>query len=148
MRPHHSAEKLSPIPYLRDWENGAGGWDKERKPAIMPWSQVSESQQDEERRKKRKAPMSLTLLCTPYYTLADRRDLYPCRHRATRRRKPRSAASYPPSRHPNEGGGGSWAATLATSQAGTTGVRSSGREGCIHCYINCFPKIQLLVHHG
>lgn len=65
----------------------------------------------------------------PYYVMrwqiADTRDLHPYCRRATRRRKPCPAASHTPSRQPNSGRGGKWAATLATSRAGTILARLS-----------------------
>lgn len=50
--------------------------------------------------------------------------------RRTRRRKSRSAASHTPSRHPNQGRGGNWAATLATSQVGTKGEKWARTNFC------------------
>ena len=85
---------------------------KDKKPAktYVP----TESQRDEEEKgkgKEEKVRMSLTLLRTPRYALADRRSIAPLTPAAV---KPRSVASHSPPR-----GGGNWAATLATSQAGT-----------------------------
>lgn len=59
--------------------------------------------------------MSLTLLCTPYYALADRSLVAPTPAVV----QLPATARHTPSRHLNPGGGGKWAAILATSQAST-----------------------------
>ena len=65
------------LPYLCDWEYGAGGWEKEENACqnACENAYVPESQQDEEKKGKRgKVRMRLTLLCTctPYYICAVR----------------------------------------------------------------------------
>ena len=87
------------LPYLCDWEYGAGGREKKRKPAEMP--NVPEPQQDEEKRiKGEKVRMSPTLLCTPYYALVDRRSLEISTLLPSSHQPPRATL------YPNPGGGG------------------------------------------
>ncbi len=49
-------QKEEALPYLCDWEYGAGGWEKEEKSCQNAY--VPESEQDEEKGKRRKVRMS------------------------------------------------------------------------------------------
>ena len=101
------------LPYLCDWEDAAGGWEKKKKPAKMPM--CPSPNRIRRKGKKGKGAMSLTLLCTPYYAMAAR-SLVTSTLAAV---EPPATARRTPSRHLNLGGGGNWAATLANNKAGT-----------------------------
>lgn len=73
---------------------------------------LPQSQQDEGKRKKGNGAMSLTLLCAPYYALADR-SLVTSTLAAV---KSPATACHTQSRHLNTGGGGNWAVTRANNQ--------------------------------
>ena len=74
---HEAApQHREPLPYLCDWDNGAGGWEKKRKPAKRPAKMPKCPSPSRMRRKMKRGKVRrrLTLLYTPYYALSDCRS--------------------------------------------------------------------------
>ena len=126
------------LPCLCDWEPGAGGWEKMKslqKTMCRPIPNGMRRKREGNRGKRADEPNHTT-----YTTL--------CAGRSPIHRDPLPLLPTLPTppqatlRHAIPGGGGNWAATLATSQAGII----SPQQGLQPCQ-NFLPPISLYLHH-